>query len=156
PTGEGLTGDPLREAEIVLDARARSRLSTERPAVEHDHRQAFGGGVHRGGESSRSRADDCDIVRAVGTIDAHHAEGASQLDFRGILEHRSARADDDWQVSVSRCVMLKEGRRLLIRGGINHPIRTGIPGEKALQANQVRMYSGADQNGTTRALLDQA
>ena len=53
--------------------------------LEHDHRQPLGGGVYRRGEAGRARADDRDVVRAVGMIDADHAEGARQIDLGGFL-----------------------------------------------------------------------
>ena len=53
-----LAGDAGGKAEIVLDARARAGLAAEGARIEHHHGEAFGGGVHRGGEPRRPGADD--------------------------------------------------------------------------------------------------
>jgi hypothetical protein len=156
PAGEGLAGNALWEAEIVLDAGARPRLAPERPALEHDHREPLGGGVDRRGEAGRARADDRDVVRAVGMIDADHAEGARQIDLGGIPEHRAVGADDDRQIGVIRRVVLEQGRRLPIGGRINHAIWAGIAGEESLQAHEVRMNGRPNQDRTAPTRLDQA
>ena len=56
--GQRLPRDSGREAEVVLDARARAGLAAERAAVEHDDAEALRGRVDRGGEARRPRADD--------------------------------------------------------------------------------------------------
>ena len=156
PAGEGLAGDALWETEVVLDAGARPRLAPEGPRVENDHREPFRGGVYRRGQPGRPRAHDRHIVRALGIIDADHAERAREVPLGGILEHGSVRADDDRQIGVVRRVVLQQRRGLPIGGGIDYPVRPGIPGQKALQANQVRVGRRTDEDRAARARLDQA
>ena len=54
--------DTLRKAEVVLDARTRPGLAARCFSLEQHGRQAFGGAVHRGGESGGPAADDGEIV----------------------------------------------------------------------------------------------
>ncbi len=60
--GEVLTRHAHREADIVLDPRARARLSADRDRVERDRAQPFGRRVHRRGQAGWPRADDHDVV----------------------------------------------------------------------------------------------
>jgi len=89
-------------------------------------------------------------------IDAHHAEGAGQVDLGRILEHRSVGAHDERQVGGVQRVPFEERRRLVIVGGIEHPMRAGVASEKPLHAYQVGTHGRADQDGTPGAGLDQA
>ena len=116
--------------------------------VEHDDRQALGGGVHRRGEPRGPRPDDRDVVRAVGMIDARHAEDPSQVGLGRILEDRSVGADDERQGRVTCRVVLEQGRGLVIAGGIDHPMGSGIASQEALETDQVGMDGRADQDGT--------
>ena len=146
----------LGEAEVVLDASARSRLSSERPAVEHDHGQPFGGGVDGRRKPGRPRPDDRDVVGAVGMVEAPHAECPRQVGLGRILEKRAVGADDEGYVRLACLVVLEQHCGLVIRGGIEHPMGTGIARQEALEADEVGMDGRADQHGATAARLDQA
>src|SRR6202011_1940534 len=51
------------KAEKVLDQRRRSGLSTRRVAFQNHSFETFGGGINRGGETSRTGADNGEIAR---------------------------------------------------------------------------------------------
>src|SRR5207248_6134556 len=55
-------GEPGREAEVVLDARAGPRLPAGRFTLDEHGVESFGGAVDRGGEPSRPATDDDEVV----------------------------------------------------------------------------------------------
>src|SRR4249919_695770 len=57
---KGDAGDAGREAKIILDPGRGPRLTAERPAIEHEHRQALGGSIDCGREARRAGPDDDD------------------------------------------------------------------------------------------------
>ena len=63
--GQLCTANALREARVVLDPRAGSRLAPRSHAFENDRAQSFGGGVDRSGEPSRARPNDDDVVQVA-------------------------------------------------------------------------------------------
>ncbi len=61
-SGQRHARDAGREPEIVLDPRRRACLSAKGALIEHEHRQALGRGIDRGGKPRRSRANHGDVV----------------------------------------------------------------------------------------------
>jgi hypothetical protein len=76
--GQRLPRDAGRKAQVVLDARAGAGLAAEGAAVQHDHAQAFGGGVHGGGQAGRAGADHGHVEQLVVLDGVDHAEAARQ------------------------------------------------------------------------------
>ncbi len=64
-SGQRLAGDAGREAQIVLDPGRRAGLAADRALVEHEHREALGGGVDRGREPGRAGPDHGDVVQGL-------------------------------------------------------------------------------------------
>ena len=87
--GERLARDASRKAEIILDARACARLPAERPAIEHDHVQAFRGGVDGGGQPRRSGAHDRDVEQLVMRGNIEHAQASPQGFLGRVEQHRA-------------------------------------------------------------------
>src|SRR5262249_41480262 len=73
---ERLAGNARREAQIILDARARTGLAAEGARVEHGDREAFGRRIDRGRKSGRAAADDRNVVDLFTSRPADHAYGA--------------------------------------------------------------------------------
>ena len=63
--GEPAAADPLGEAQVVADQRARSRLPTDAAFVDNENSQPFGGAVHRRRQARRAGAHDGDVERAL-------------------------------------------------------------------------------------------
>src|SRR5262249_45012038 len=61
PPGEITARDAIWEPCVVLDARARSRLSTDRDSIQGDRAQTLRRAVDRGGEPGGAAADDHQI-----------------------------------------------------------------------------------------------
>src|SRR6266436_2854328 len=135
---------------------AGQRLSADCPRVEDDHREAFGGGIHRGRQTGGSSADDGDVVGSIQMIDAQDAEAAGQLDLGGIVQNRSIGTHDKRHVGGSRRVPREDRRRVWIIGGIEHLERGGVSGEKALQAQEVETAGRPNEDRPAGAHLDQA
>ncbi len=71
--GELGSADTLREAEVVLNPRARPSLAAYRLALDDKGRQTLGGGVDSGGETGWAGADDNYVVELLLRL-ARHAE----------------------------------------------------------------------------------
>ena len=76
---------PLGEPEVVLDRRALPGLATGRLALDDHGAEAFGRGVHGGGQPGRPGPDDADVVQRL-------LGGGAQAEGAGQLERRSASA----------------------------------------------------------------
>src|SRR5688572_3874743 len=59
------TTHALGEAEVVLDERAGSRLTTRRAPLDQQRAQSLGRAVYSGGEPGRSAADNDDVVERL-------------------------------------------------------------------------------------------
>ena len=79
-------GEPVREAEVVLDPRALPGLAARRGALDQHGAQALGGAVDGGGEAGRSAADDHEVVEVELGLRGQ-AEPARQLERRRRLQH---------------------------------------------------------------------
>ena len=64
PAGELIAADPVREAGVVPDHRAASRLAAGNGLLQHDRQQALGRGVDGGGEAGRPGPHDGDVTFA--------------------------------------------------------------------------------------------
>ena len=86
PGGEVLAGDAGREAEVVLDARARRRLPADRDGVDRQRPQPLGRAVDRRGQPGRSGTDDDQVVAALGQRVGGHAQVEREVAGGGALE----------------------------------------------------------------------
>jgi hypothetical protein len=97
---QGHARDAGGEAQIVLDPRRGPGLAAERPGVEHQHRQALGGGVDRGGQAGRPGADHGHVDRPVGVELADHADAAGQLGVGRMAQQLAAGTQHDRQLGL--------------------------------------------------------
>src|SRR5262249_60629528 len=94
PAGQLLPGHAGREAEVVLDARARSGLAAGRARFQDEGVEALGCGVHRRRESRGSRSDDDDVAHGGGIVpERAHGEAVRDLLVRWLLQDLDAAAD---------------------------------------------------------------
>ena len=125
-------------------------------ASMHEHRQPFGGRVHRGRESRRAGADDGDVVDALGALRVEHADALRRARFSvGIAQHRAVGADRERQILGARRVALDERARVGVVRGIEHLVRNAVAGQEIAQPRDVRRAGRADQHRAARAGLDQ-
>ena len=61
PPSELGAGEARRKAEVVLDPRARARLTARGEALDHERAEALGGGVDRCGKPGRAAAQHHDV-----------------------------------------------------------------------------------------------
>src|ERR1700751_2451618 len=90
-TRERLTRDAGRKSEIVLDARTRAGLATERTALYDNDPQSFRRCVTRGGEPGSPRPDHRDIEQFVALERIEHSKTACKRVFRRREQHRAIR-----------------------------------------------------------------
>ena len=77
--GQRLAGNAGGKAEIVLDARRGAGLAADGALIEHDHRQAFRGGIDRGGKAGGTGADHRDVIDGLGVELRRDAETHRRL-----------------------------------------------------------------------------
>ena len=66
PLGEVAAGDPGREAEVVLDARAGPGLAPDGDHLDDQGSQSLGGAIDRRRQTGRPTTDDDEVETAVG------------------------------------------------------------------------------------------
>src|SRR5262252_205262 len=93
--GQLLTRNARGKSEVILDSRARSRLSARRIGFEYQRIESLGGRVDGSRKASRSGADDDDIA-AVGVVDpAVEPETVGDLLVGRVLQDLLAAADQN-------------------------------------------------------------
>ena len=92
--GQRLAGDPGREAEVVLDARALARLSARRGGLEDQHVQPLRRGVDRCGQPGGPGADDHHVAHRLRIERGGQAQHRRQRFQRRVLEDVAAAAQD--------------------------------------------------------------
>src|SRR6267142_1382070 len=94
-SGQLSTGNARWKSKVVLDSRARARLSSRRVRLDNQHIESLGSRVNGGRKTSWPAADDDDIA-PVGVIDPFiEAETVGDLLIAGILQRHRAAADHD-------------------------------------------------------------
>src|SRR5262249_51357467 len=92
--GQLLTRNPCRKAQVVFDARARSRLSPWRTGFQHQRIESLGCRVDRSRKTSRPGADDDDIA-LVGVDPAVEPEAVGDLLVERVLQDPLTAVDQD-------------------------------------------------------------
>ena len=91
--GQLAAADPGREAEVVLDPRARPGLAARRPGLDHQRPQSLRAAVDRRRQSGRPGAED-DQVEALAVDLGAQAQLTRDLRRRGVAHH-GPRVEED-------------------------------------------------------------
>ena len=75
-----------REAEVILDARRRARLSSRRLALDEQRRQSFRCAVHGRRQARRTRAHDDDVVRMPCAVSSGDSSPSARSRKAGVVE----------------------------------------------------------------------
>ena len=155
PARQRLARDAGREAEVVLDARARAGLAAERAAVHHQHRQPLRRRVHRGRQARRAGADDGHVVElgALAHVDDAHAAG--DLLVGRVDQHVAAGADDQHLHALAH-VLVGERLGVVVLVGLELLVRIAVAAQEAAQPHHRRGLGPPDQRRAAGAGLDQA
>jgi len=109
---------PVGKAEVVLDARARSRLAAWRRALEDENVQPFRCAIHGGGESRRPGTDDDHVVHVIGVevtlrpiVDASVSIDDSS-DVTAVADKNRHLVDADLKAIEQTCKRLDRSRHL--------------------------------------------
>jgi hypothetical protein len=86
-------GDPGREAEVVLDPRARTGLAAGRPRLGHQRPQSLGPSVH-GGREARGTAAEHDEVEPLAVDLRAQPELPGDLGRRWVAQHGGVAHED--------------------------------------------------------------
>jgi len=116
--------DALREAEIVLDLRARAGLAADGEALDHRRLQPFGSGIDGGAQSCGTSPIDGDVVFRARRI-AEPAELLGDLPHGRPLHARAVGEDANRQPRVIDAVQPQLGACLLIVSEF-HPLERNV------------------------------
>src|SRR6058998_3327884 len=95
---EVVARDSGRKAQIVLDLRARARLSARSDRLQDENLEPLRSSVHAGRQSSRTGSDDHQIAHGAGVDRGVEAEALGDPSIRRIAQHLSAAADEDGRI----------------------------------------------------------
>ncbi len=143
---QGHARDAGGEAQIVLDPRRGPGLSAERPGVQHQHRQAFRGGVDGGGQAGGTSADHGHVVDVVRIQVADHADAARQLGVGWMAQDLAAGAEHDRQLGLVDREPLDQHLGAVDGVGIQMPVGMAVAGQEARQADDLAVGGPADDH----------
>ena len=127
------SGDPRREAEVVLDPRGGGRLTADRETLDRLRVEALRGAVDRGGEPRGPGADDHDVAQRRRRAARADPEHTGELGGAGPQQH-TTRADDDRGLRG----LDADGAQELLHGRVGldiHPlVRHAVAHEELAQA----------------------
>jgi hypothetical protein len=154
--GQVLPGDAHREAEVVLDARARSGLAARRAGLEHQHVEPLGGRVDRGGQPGRPRAHHHEVVHVPVLGRAIEAERGGHLRVARVAHgpvaapahhHRDLRGADP--------EVLEQRVHLAVALHVQVDVGMAVAHQERLEPQGVRRVAGADQHRPTESVGDE-
>ena len=146
PLGQVGAGDAGREAEVVLDPRARARLPAGRDHVDAQRSQPLGCAVDGGGEPGRAAADDDEVEAAVGQASDGQAEVLAEGAGRRPAQHRS-RHDHHGQLGGGDADVAQQSVDGIVVVGVEPLVRDakcgrGTPGCAATRARTATRRHG--------------
>ena len=106
--------DAAGETRVVPDEGAGPGLPADRPALDHQGREALGRGVDRARQPRRPGADDDHVVDGVGPDRAHQTERVGQLDVGRVHQRRRGRGelqDDHGQFRLLESQIVEDAAR---------------------------------------------
>ena len=142
-----MAGDASGKAKVILDARRCAGLPTERARIQHQHRQAFGRGIHCRRQAGRASADHGHVEDPIRIELRRHAEARGKIDVGRVLQQRAVRAQHDRQLIVVYAKPLDEGLTIATVGHVEQRIRMAVTGEKTLQSHQRGLTRPTSQQG---------
>ena len=153
---QGLARDAGRKAEIVLDPGGGSGLSAVRALVEHDDREALGGGIDRGREAGRAGPDHGHVVHDLRVEVGRDAQARAGLGVGGPLQDRPVGTDHQRQFLRPDAETLRHGAAFLVSQSVQHRAGIAVAGQKTLQAHEIRRFRPAEEDGARVARLEQS
>ena len=101
-------------------------MSARRIFFDHQHVQAFGCGIHRGGKSRRTGADHHEVVD-FGVVDRRiHLQEIGDLRDTRVLEHASAAADQDGHLVHGDVKALEQGLHVAVAVAVDVDADIGV------------------------------
>ena len=153
--GQGLAGDAGGETQVVLDAGRCAGLAADGALVEHQHREAFGGGVDGGGESGGTGANHRHVVERTGSslgVRPRHRPASSLVGRRNMVPlGQSSNGCSSSRMpsrSTSACASGSSPESRMENG-------IGVAGQEALQPHDVRHAGVPDQDRAGAVAFDQ-
>ena len=149
-------GDAGRKAEVILDPRRGAGLAAEGAAVEHQHGQAFGGGIDRGGKARWTGADDNHVIEFVGIDRPDQPDTPGELELARIAQQLAVGADNNRQFAGRYLKPFDQRLPARIGGRVEPLVRVAVAGEEPFEPQHVAIVGAADNDRAARADLKQA
>ena len=149
PSREVRAAQPVREAEVVLDAARLARLAAGCLALDHDRLQPLRGVVDRGRQPGGPAADDHEVV-VLGRRLAGDAEAVVELEDGGALEDAPVLEQRDGQAVVVDAGDLQQLTRLGVALDVQPASGHEIAGEEVAQLVRGAREAMPDQPHPTR------
>ncbi len=145
-TGERLAGDAGREAEIVLDLRARAGLATGRVLLDDEHIEAFRCRVDGGRKARRTRADDDEVVdmRCIQRLVEAEAFGDGLV--ARVAQHEFAPANEDGHVVWGNLEPVEQGLDVGVAIQVEVGIGMDVARQEFLHAQRAGAVYRADHD----------
>ena len=150
-----LARDAGREAQIVFDPRTGTRLSARRHRLEHQHVEAFGGGIHRRRQAGRSGADDHHVAQVCLVDDLVETQTVRDLLVGRIFQRRSVATDDHGHVVDGHVKPIEQVLRAGLALEVDVLIGMAVPRQELLDSKRARRMIGSNQHDIADALRDQ-
>ena len=151
-----LAGDPHGEAQVVLDAGARARLTAGGAGLEHQYVEPFRRGVDGGSEPGWPRAHHDEVVHVPFVEVAVEAERGRHLRIARIAhrpvpvlthQHRDL-ADADLEV-LEQCVHAR------VAVDVEIDVRMSVAHQEGLEAQGIRRMARPDQHEPAHGIGDE-
>ena len=150
-----LAGDPGGEAEVVLDAGARARLTPGGGGLEHENVESLRRAVHRGRESGRSRADDHQVAQ-LGAIDRIvEAQAGGELLIGRIPQHIGATTDGHGDVGHADREAIEQVLDARVAVQVEVGVGMAVAGEELLDPEGPGTVHRSDEHDVAQAACDQ-
>ncbi len=152
---ELLPGDAEREAQVVLDARARAGLPAGGAGVEHQHVEAFRGAVDRGGQAGGPGADDDDVAHVPDVDGDVETQTVGDALVVGVAQH-GVTATDEHRHLVGRDVeTVEQGLHVAVAVEIEVGAGVVVAGQELAHPQGASGVGRADQHHVAEPLRHQ-
>ena len=150
-----LARDADGKAEVVLDPRARARLSTRGVPLQHQHVEALRGGVDRRGQPGRPGADDDQVAHHRQVQAGDHPDALGHLLVGRVFEHPLAPTDDHGHLIELDSEAVEQGLHARIAIHIQVDIRVAVAGQKLLHSVRAPAETRADEHQAAELVGDE-
>ena len=150
------SGNAGGEPEIILDARRCARLTAERPAIEHQHRQALRSRIDCRRQPGRSRPDNGHVIGPVLVDRTDQPQAPGERGFAGVVEDLAAGAKHQRQLLRLDFELRDQRPCAFVARRVEHLVGMAVAPQEIHQPQYLRIAFPADDDRPAAAAFDQA